>query len=147
MARERLNSGNPAAQDIPKAKINKQSLSKIRYLLRYLKPYRLKFGTGIFFIILTSAAMLLIPNQMGKLIDAATHSMEQGSSEAVDRIGLVLLAILVVQAILSFFRVYWFLEVVEKSFAQISKDLYLKLIRLTMDFFNKNKLCDLGNRI
>src|SRR3546814_12564123 len=105
MARERLNSGNPAAQDIPKAKINKQSQSKVRYLLRYLKPYRLKFGTGIFFIILTSAAIMLIPNQMVNLIDAATHSMEQCYSEAVERIGLVLLAILVVQSILSFFRV------------------------------------------
>src|SRR3546814_6205047 len=91
--------------------------------------------------------MLLIPNQMGKLIDAATHSMEQGSSEAVDRIGLVLLAILVVQAILSFFRVYWFVEVAEKSLAQIRKDLYFKLIRLPMEFFNKNRVGELSSRI
>src|SRR3546814_16301999 len=91
--------------------------------------------------------MLLIPNQMGKLIDAATHSMEQGSSDAVDRIGLVLLAILVVQAILSFFRVYWFVEVAEKSLAQIRKDIYYKLIRLPMEFFNKNYVGELSSPI
>lgn len=146
MARERLNSSNPAAQDVPKAKINKQSLSKIRYLLKYLRPYRLKFGAGIGFLMLTSVAMLLIPNQMGELIDAATQSLEGGEG-SVDRIALVLLGILVVQAILSFFRVYWFVEVAEKSLAQIRKDLYLKLIRFPMEFFNKNRVGELGSRI
>ncbi|TCS88393.1 ATP-binding cassette subfamily B protein [Anseongella ginsenosidimutans] len=146
MARERLNSSNPAAQEVPKAKINKQSLNKISYLLKYLRPYRWKFSAGIFFLMLTSVAMLLIPNQMGKLIDAATQSLEGGPG-SVDRIALVLLGILVVQAILSFFRVYWFVEVAEKSLAQIRKDLYNKLIRLPMEFFNKNRVGELSSRI
>lgn len=146
MARERLNSSNPAAQEVPKAKINKQSLGKVRYLLKYLRPYRLKFGAGIGFLMLTSVAMLLIPNQMGELIDAATQSLEGGEG-SVDRIALVLLGILVGQAILSFFRVYWFVEVAEKSLAQIRKDLYRKLIRFPMEFFNKNRVGELGSRI
>src|SRR3546814_16992441 len=91
--------------------------------------------------------MLLIQNHIGNLIDDATHSMAQGSSEAVDRIGLVVLAIIVVQAILSFFRVYWFVEVDEKSLAQIRKDLYFKLIRLPMEFFNQNRVGELSSRI
>lgn len=144
MARERLNSSNPAAQDVPKAKINKQSLNKIRYLLRYLRPYRWKFGAGIFFLMLTSVAMLLIPDQMGRLIDAATRQADSGN---VDRIALILLCILGAQALLSFFRVYWFVEVAEKSLAQIRKDLYYKLIRFPMEFFNKNRVGELSSRI
>src|SRR5690606_38825166 len=134
MARERLNSSNPAAQEVPKAKINKQSLGKVRYLLKYLRPYRLKFGAGIGFLMLTSVAMLLIPNPMGELIDAATQSLEGGEG-SVDRIAWFPLGTLVGQAVTSFFRLYWYVVDAEKSLAQFRKAHYPTQVRFPIEFF------------
>ena len=47
MARSRLNSGNAQAEELPKAKINKESLKQVMKLLLYLKPYRTKFFLGL----------------------------------------------------------------------------------------------------
>jgi ABC-type multidrug transport system fused ATPase/permease subunit len=39
--------------------------------MTYLKPYRFKFGVGMFFLVLSSLAMLAFPALLGAMIDAA----------------------------------------------------------------------------
>ncbi len=71
MARGRLNSGAKAEAELPKAKINKQSLQNVAKLLSYIKPYRAKFIAGMFFLFLSSLVGLAFPAILGALIDAA----------------------------------------------------------------------------
>ncbi len=144
MARARLNSGNAAETELPKAKINKQSFKQFLTLANYLKPYRLKFGIGILFLILSSLSSLAFPKAMGMLIDAAT--LAKGFSN-INQIALIILAILFVQSIFSFFRVIWFVEVAEKSLADLRKDTYFKLITLPMSFFSQRRVGELNSRI
>ena len=50
MARKRLNSSNAPEVELPKAKLNKETLNKVSHLLSYIKPYRGKFIAALFFL-------------------------------------------------------------------------------------------------
>jgi ABC transporter fused permease/ATP-binding protein len=142
--RAQLNSGSKQETELPKAKINKQSLKKVITLVKYLKPYRVKFFLGIFFLILTALTSLAFPRAMGNLIDAATLS--KGLSN-INTIAIVLLGILFFQAITTFLKVIWFVEVAERSLADLRKDTYFKLVTLPMTFFAQRRVGELNSRI
>lgn len=142
--RAQLNSGSKQETELPKAKINKQSLKKVITLVKYLKPYRVKFFLGIFFLVLTALTSLAFPRAMGNLIDAATLS--KGFSN-INTIAIVLLGILFFQAITTFLKVIWFVEVAERSLADLRKDTYFKLVTLPMTFFAQRRVGELNSRI
>ncbi|MCF8285088.1 MAG: ATP-binding cassette domain-containing protein [Sphingobacteriales bacterium] len=142
--RAQLNSGSKQETDLPKAKINKQSLKKVITLVKYLKPYRVKFFLGIFFLILTALTSLAFPRAMGNLIDAA--NLSKGLSN-INTIAIVLLGILFFQAITTFLKVIWFVEVAERSLADLRKDTYFKLVTLPMTFFAQRRVGELNSRI
>jgi ABC-type multidrug transport system fused ATPase/permease subunit len=148
MARQQLNSGNAAGIELPKAKLNKETLSHVAKLLSYLKPYRKKFIAALFFLFLSSLVGLAFPSFVGALIDTAqgkrTNDYLPGTIP-----GILLLAfvVLVFQAVVSFFRILWFVGVGERSLADIRRDTYLKLITLPMDFFSGRRVGELNSRI
>lgn len=147
MARTRLNSGATPEEELPKAKINKQSLRNVTELMKYMKPYYGKFITGVCFLILSSIASLVFPKAMGMLIDAATRTNTGTILGNINTIALVLLCVLFIQAAFSFFRIIWFVEVAEKTLADIRKDTYFKLITLPMNFFSQRRVGELNSRI
>ena len=142
MARARLNSSNTPEEELPKAKINKESLKSVKVLLKYLYPHRKKFLIGIFFLILSSVASLAFPKAMGMLIDGATKGIGN-----INEIALLLMSVLLIQATFSFFRVIWFVEVSERSLADLRKDTYFKLVTLPMTFFSQRRVGELNSRI
>jgi len=148
MARGRLNSGNAAEKELPKAKINKQSLQNISKLLSYLKPYRFRFAGAMIFLLLSSLTGLAFPKLVGGLIDAARHDINHGLLPPnLNSIGLIALVILFVQAFVSFFRVTWFVQIAENALADIRRDTYFNLITLPMDFFSNRRVGELNSRI
>ncbi len=148
MARARLNSGNTAEKDLPKAKINSKSLKQVSRLLSYVKPYRRKFIFAMIFLFLSSLTGLTFPKFLGALIDAAQGRQKYAFLPAtLNGIGLFALAILFAQAFISFFRVVWFVQVAEKSLADIRRDTYFKLITLPMNFFSNRRVGELNSRI
>jgi ABC transporter fused permease/ATP-binding protein len=148
MARGRLNSGNPAEKDLPKAKINSETLKKVARLLQYVKPYRGKFIAALFFLFLSSLVGLSFPQFLGALIDAAQGRHKYKFLPAsLNGIGGLAFIILFAQAFISFFRVLWFVQVAEQSLADIRRDTYFKLITLPMNFFSNRRVGELNSRI
>jgi ABC transporter fused permease/ATP-binding protein len=148
MARGRLNSGNAAKKDLPKAKINSQTLKQVIRLLSYVKPYRGRFMAAMFFLFLSSLVGLTFPQFLGALIDAAQGKQKFSFMPAtLNGIGLLALIILFAQAFVSFFRVLWFVQVAERSLADIRRDTYFKLITLPMNFFSNRRVGELNSRI
>ncbi|WP_332912528.1 hypothetical protein [Algoriphagus boritolerans] len=81
--------------------MNKQNLSKLGGIFRFLMPYKLAFISGLVFLLFSSLTLLTFPFVAGKLIDTA-----QGTSwivNDVNSIALILIGILAVQSIFSFF--------------------------------------------
>jgi ABC-type multidrug transport system fused ATPase/permease subunit len=148
MARGRFNSGNAAEKELPKAKINSKSLKQVIRLLSYVKPYRSKFIAAMVFLFLSSLTGLTFPKFLGALIDAAQGKQKYDFLPAtLNGIGLLALIILSFQAFVSYFRVVWFVQVAEKSLADIRRDTYFKLITLPMNFFSNRRVGELNSRI
>jgi ABC-type multidrug transport system fused ATPase/permease subunit len=148
MARGRLNSGAKAEAELPKAKINKQSLQNVAKLLSYIKPYRAKFIGGLLFLVLSSLVGLAFPGFFGALIDASKGVQHIKFLPAdLTKIGEIAIVVLFVQAFVSFFRITWFVQVAERALAAIRRDTYFKLITLPMDFFANRRVGELNSRI
>jgi ABC transporter fused permease/ATP-binding protein len=148
MARGRLNSGSKAEAELPKAKINKESLRNVVRLLSYLKPYRGKFIVALFFLFISSLTGLAFPAILGGLIDAAQGIYKNKYlPHSLNAIGLFGFALLFGQAFVSFFRVVFFVQVAERSLADIRRDTYFKLITLPMNFFANRRVGELNSRI
>lgn len=148
MARARLNSGNAAEKELPKAKINKQSLRNVGKLLSYLRPYRGKFIAGLLFLFISSLVALTFPTILGALIDAAQGNFKYNFlPRSINAIAIGGFILLFGQAFVSFFRVVWFVQVAERSLADIRRDTYFKLVTLPMDFFANRRVGELNSRI
>ncbi|MCU0402571.1 MAG: ABC transporter transmembrane domain-containing protein [Algoriphagus sp.] len=128
-----------------KRKLNKQNLNKLGGIFRFLTPYRWAFFSGLLFLFFSSLTLLTFPFVSGKLIDTA-----QGSEwivNDVNSIALILIGILAVQSVFSFFRVWLFALVSERSMRDIRMSLYTRLVRLPMSFFDKRRTGELISRI
>lgn len=148
MARARLNSGNGIDDELPKTKISKASLSNVGKLLKYLKPYRVKFILGMFFLFLSSVLLLAFPALMGGMVDAAQGKKGLAIIPSnIKSIGIIAFIILFFQSFVSFFRIRLFVEVAEKTLADIRRDTYFNLITLPMDFFANRRVGELNSRL
>jgi ABC-type multidrug transport system fused ATPase/permease subunit len=148
MARKQLNSGNAQGIELSKAKINRETLSHVSRLLAYLKPYRRQFIAALFFLFLSSLVGLAFPTFIGALIDTAQGKHNNGYLPGTIQ-GILLLAfiVLALQAVVSYFRILWFVNVAERSLADIRRDTYFKLITLPMNFFSGRRVGELNSRI
>ena len=148
MARSQLNSGNTQTADLPKVKLNKKSIQKTTELLTYLNPYRWKFFIGMIFLFISSVTPLAFPVLLGAITDAAQNQQKYSFlPQSIHLIGLLTLGVIFIQALVSFFRIRLFVEVAEKSLADIRRDTYFKLITLPMNFFSQRRVGELNSRI
>jgi len=148
MARNRFNSGTAPELELNKVKINKQSLRTASGLLSYLKPYRWKFILGLVFLFLSSITGLVLPALLGAMIDAAKGEPKNWLiPSSINAIGIMAFVILFFQSFVSFFRIRLFVEVAEKSIADIRRDTYFRLITLPMNFFANRRVGELNSRL
>lgn len=134
-----------ALEEHEKRKLNKQNLSKLGGIFRFVLPYKFNFFLGMLFLAFSSLTLLTFPFVAGKLIDAA--SGEEWLVTGINNIAFILLGILLVQSIFSFFRVWLFAKVSERSMRDIRIALYRQLVQLPMTFFDKRRTGELISRI
>lgn len=138
-----------------KIKLTKESYQKAKGIFSYLKPYRVSFSLGWFFLVLSSSTMILFPYLMGQLLGSSggkevtsmNDSLALISMDNINTVVLMLFALFGVQALFSFFRVVIFTNVTENALRDIRKDAFERLIYMPMDFFNQNKVGELTSRI
>jgi len=116
--------------------------------MAYIKPYRARFIAGLVFLFLSSLVGLAFPAFIGGLIDTAkgahTNPWLPGTIKGILELAF---GVLFVQAFVSFFRILWFVNVAERSLADIRRDTYFKLITLPMNFFSNRRVGELNSRI
>lgn len=131
-------------EDSPKPKFSKKAYQKGKKLLGFLRPYAWAFFLGLIFLSLGSVVFLFFPLAAGELINIATGQSQYGLT--LNDLGLLLLFVLIVQGVSSYFRVWLFTLVSERGMADIRKALYSKLLAQPMQFFEKNRVGELASR-
>ena len=129
--------------DLPKAKLDSNSLQKALRIFKYGKNHKWKFFLGLVFLLLTSATALAFPKLMGMLVDCVTNK----DLDKANEIAIALMGILVLQAIFSFFRISLFVNFTENSLSNIRFALYENLVKLPMSFYSQKRVGELNSRI
>lgn len=129
-----------------KRPLNKTGIAKLIGIFRFTLPYRWTFVVGLIALGLSSGTLLSFPYFAGKLLDVA-----QGKTDfiltSINQIGLALIAILLVQGVFSFLRVYTFTTVSERTLADLRQHIYSKIIWLPVTFFDQRRVGELISRI
>ena len=129
--------------DEPKKKITKEALNKSLRLFKYVKPNAGIFAIGLIFLLLSSLASMVFPYFTGQLVDAAKSDLV----EDINKIALILLGVFFLNAVFSFFRIYLFAIVTQKTLAALRQDTYNHLIKLKMAFYSERRVGELTSRI
>ncbi len=134
---------NKSNEDLPKAKINAQNFKQTIQIFSFAENHIWKFYVGLGFLLLTGGTALVFPKLLGDLVDCA----KQGDLSKTNNITLILCAILVLQALFSFMRIFLFVNYTEHTLANMRVKLYSHLIKLPIHFFAQNRVGDLNSRI
>ncbi|NNF33486.1 MAG: ATP-binding cassette domain-containing protein [Saprospiraceae bacterium] len=129
-----------------KVKLTKKNLTDAIKIFRYIKPYLGYFIGGMIFLVLGSLIFLGLLQIPGEMANTAVGESKWYNLDVKDY-GWVFLIILILQAILSYFRVIFFAIVSEKGMADLRKDLYNKIITQSIGFFEERRVGELTSRI
>ena len=144
----RYSRNDQAGVELPKAKLDRESLRQALELFQYLRPYRARFSAALVSMFIGSLLSLAFPYLAGSIIDAALQrSQGSGSMAGADRTALLLMAILVVQAGLSYFHSLSFATVGQRSLIDLRRATYARLISLPMSFFAQRRVGELASRL
>jgi len=124
-------------------KVSKQGLSKAIKIFQFVIPYKWTFIVGMAFLLLSNLTTLSFPLLIGEM----TKVIEGKSTYKINDVTLFFFAVLIVQAILSFFRIYTFAQVSEKAMRDVRQTLYAKIITLPIFHFEKRRVGELMSRI
>jgi ABC-type multidrug transport system fused ATPase/permease subunit len=129
--------------DLPKAKINKNSLKKTLRIFEYTGNHRWKLYLGLVFLLLTSVTALIFPLMLGDLV----KSVEKGNFSTINKIGGLLMLVLTAQSICSYYRIYLFVNYTENTLATLRQRVYEHIIKLPMTYFGQKRVGDLNSRM
>jgi ATP-binding cassette, subfamily B, bacterial len=124
-------------------KVTKESLSKAMKIFQFVVPYKWTFVLGMVFLVLSNMTTLSFPLLIGEM----TKVIEGKSKFQINEVTIFFFGILILQAILSFFRIYTFAQVSEKAMRDVRQTLYAKIITLPIFHFEKRRVGELMSRI
>ena len=124
-------------------KITRDALKRMLRLFKFVKPQKYTFILGLFILTLTSLTSLVFPMLIGNMVDMAKTS----TLDDINKIGFVLVGLFMVNAVLSYYRIYLFAVVTQKTLALLRQTTYNHLIQLPMAFFSGRRVGELNSRI
>lgn len=137
-------SANQSAQsNAPSRKITKENLRKLLRLYTFVLPQKWTFALGMLFLVLSSLTNLAFPMFLGDMLDAAGKD----DASKINQIAYILFGIFAATAVFSYFRIYIFALVTQKTLARLRQTTYHHLIKLPMSFFMKRRVGELNSRI
>lgn len=120
----------------------------------YLDRYRAVFLPSMVALFVTAALSLAFPFYLSSLIGSPAESFRTGAEVDVDvvtskinRTVLTLIGILALQAFISYWRVRGFIKAGESALNDIRKEVFSKLLRLPVEFFQSHRAGELSGRV
>ncbi len=126
-------------------KLSREKLKNSLHIFRYVLPYKWAFILGMVFLSAGSLIFLGIMKVPGEIFNVI--SGESSYNLNLNQLFVVIIILLALQSILSYFRVQLFAIVSEKSMALLRKELYQKMVSLPITFFEERRVGELTSRI
>jgi ATP-binding cassette subfamily B protein len=123
----------------------KEKFNRSLRIFDYVWLYRWKFLFSFVILVVSSLVFLVIMQLPGEALNVIRG---EGKYElSITEIFSLLAVLLVIQAPLSFLRVRLQAEVSERAMGSLRKDLYAKILRLQIPFFERTRVGELTSRI
>ena len=135
---ERTTETNSKA-DKKRKPLKMSDLSQLTKIFAYVGPNKGLLALGFVFLLVTMVTSLLFPKLLGGLMSSTPENLRDNM--------LLMMGLLLVQSVASFFRVVIFVMVTERALAAIREDLYSRLIHLPMSFFSAKRVGELNSRV
>lgn len=135
---ERTTETNSKA-DKKRKPLKMSDLSQLTKIFAYVGPNKGLWALGFVFLLVTMVTSLLFPKLLGGLMSSTPENLRDNM--------LLMMGLLLVQSVASFFRVVIFVMVTERALAAIREDLYSRLIHLPMSFFSAKRVGELNSRV
>ncbi|MGB1453029.1 MAG: ABC transporter ATP-binding protein [Crocinitomicaceae bacterium] len=124
-------------------------------LLYFIRPYLWLYLIGWIFLVLSSSAGLLFPYLMGKLLGSGSTALGSTASDQVSllnfdnatQVAYGLFILFGFQAVFSFLRVVIFNNVTENTLRDLRNTAFERMIFMSMNFFDVNKVGELTSRV
>lgn len=129
----------------PAPKLTKERLKRSLKVFRYVLPYKWPFILGMLFLSAGSLLFLFIMKVPGEIFNVIAG--KSAYNLTLNQLFLVLLVLLGIQSVLSYFRVQLFALVSEKSMALLRTELYEKMVTLGIPFLEERRVGELTSRI
>lgn len=142
MAKRGKNFGEEASEE-DKKKISGAGLRRAARLFSFVKPYRMQYVVGFVFLLLSTATTL----SFSLIIREVTNVLDGKSGFTLNQIILFFVIVLIGQAVFSFFRIYFFAQVSERSMADIRRAVYNRMVTLPIPFFEQRRVGELTSRL
>ena len=151
MARRTAAQSELAQENLPKTPLNRETLREAFALARYVRPYRVRFCSGLATLFLSASLGRAFPVLAGSLIDAAMNpgGVQLGwlGAPNLNQVALLLAISVGFQALASFNSALAFNRVGQSALADLRRDCYGRLISLPMGFFAQRRVGELTSRI
>ncbi|WP_116109103.1 ABC transporter ATP-binding protein [Lewinella sp. IMCC34191] len=129
----------------PKPRLTKARLRRSMRIFDYVWRYRWLFLLSFVILTVSSLVFLTILQLPGEAINVYQGKGKFGLT--IDEIFTILAVLIVAQAPLSFLRVRIQAIVSERSMASLRKDLFAKILRLNIPFFERSRVGEITSRI
>ena len=120
-------------------------------IFSFLKPYKFTYGIGLICLLISSLTAMIFPYLLGNLLGADVNQQQNefqiSDPNNINALLLLLMVLFATQAFFSFFRIYLFGVVTEKTLHDIRKTTFEKLLSFPISYYDKNKVGVLQSRI
>ena len=133
--------------NLEKVPLNKKNISDALKIFRYIKPHLWYFIAGMFLLVVGSLVFMVLMGIPGEMANVASGSPRFDLGLTIRDFGKIMLILLVIQGLFSYFRTVFFTIVSERGMADLRKDLYNTIMTQSITFFEKRRVGELTSRI
>ncbi len=132
------------AHELRRSNQKTAEIAQLKPIWQYIKPYKWQLALAIISLFITSSSVLGIGKGLGYLVDKGLA----GKDPHLLNVALViLLAVTFLLALGSYARFYFITYVGENVVADIRRDLYKQILKLSAEFYESTKTGDILSRM
>jgi subfamily B ATP-binding cassette protein MsbA len=145
ISRPTLHEGKSAFDGSGDATMRAQ-VGQLAHMFTFTRPYRVRLTVGTVAVIVSAGLGLVFPAIVGSLVDSVVPGATDDITR-LDRFGAMLFAVLIVQALFNYLRVYQLGVVGEGVVADLRRAVFDRVVRLPVPFFDRNLTGDVTSRL
>ncbi|MCC8932433.1 ABC transporter transmembrane domain-containing protein [Rhizobium sp. 'Codium 1'] len=122
----------------------RRSLKPLTSLFPYLRNYRGLVAGALIFLCLAAATTLALPIAIRRMLD---HGFQASDSTFINRYFAMMIVMAIVLAIASALRYYYVITIGERVVADLRRDVFAHVTRLSPSFFDVNQSGEIVSRL